>query len=34
MKITKELVNKLNPELVDFDKLKSDLESIGYPSEI
>ncbi|WP_297332464.1 hypothetical protein [Flavobacterium sp.] len=28
--ITRDLVNKINPELNDFEKLKSDLEEIGY----
>lgn len=29
--ISKSMVNKLNPDLEDFDQLKSDLAEIGYP---
>lgn len=32
--ITKEIVNKINPRLEDFGKLKSDLKKIGYVSKI
>ena len=34
IKITKELVLELNPELDDFEQLKSDLNEIGYEHEI
>lgn len=32
--ITKELVKEMNPELEDFEKLKSDLDEIGYRNEL
>lgn len=32
--ITKDIVTKINPELNDFEKLKSDLQEIGYQYEI
>lgn len=32
--ITRELVHQLNPELVDFEQLKSDLDEIGYEHKI
>jgi hypothetical protein len=30
-RLTKDIVIKLNPNLTDFDKLKNDLDEIGYP---
>ena len=33
-KITKELVLEINPDLEDFEQLKSDLNEIGYESEL
>lgn len=33
-KITLKMVEKINPKLEDFEKLKSDLEEIGYEYEI
>ncbi len=32
--ISKDLVLEINPEFEDFEKLKSDLNEIGYASEI
>jgi hypothetical protein len=34
VEITKELVKEINPELVNFDKLKSDLDEIGYKNQL
>jgi len=32
--LTKEIALKLNPNLEDFEKLKTDLDEIGYPYEL
>ncbi|CAM4245198.1 hypothetical protein [Zobellia nedashkovskayae] len=32
--ITKEIVKEINPQLEDFEKLKSDLEEIGYQNQL
>jgi len=34
IKITKELVLEINPDLEDFEQLKSDLNEIGYENEL
>ena len=33
VEITKDLVNNINPKLIDFEQLKSDLDKIGYPNQ-
>ena len=34
VKISKDIVGRINPELEDFEKLKADLDEIGYENDI